>query len=71
MKDKKRYVVTMDVYIQADNDYQARYKAHRMADKINAQVNEIGEQPFASFDYRKLDFHGPVEENLKDETLPF
>lgn len=56
----KRYVVTMDVYVYAKDDYQARYKAHKLADKIDANVTEIGEQPFASFNYRKLDNYGPV-----------
>ena len=64
MKDKKRYTVTMDVYVYAKDDYSARYKAHKLADKVGADVTEIGEQPFASFNYRKLDYHGPVEENI-------
>lgn len=62
--NKKRYVVTMDVYVHAKDDYSARYKAHKLADKVGAGVTEIGEQPFASFNYRKLDYHGPVEENI-------
>jgi len=64
MRDKKRYVVTMDVYVYAKDDYSARYKAHKLADKVGADITEIGEQPFASFNYRKLEHHGPVEKNL-------
>ena len=59
---RKRYAVTLDVYVYAENDYMARKRAHKMADKIdkkypNARTNvtEIGEQPFASFNYRKID----------------
>lgn len=50
----------MDVYVYAKDDHSARYKAHKLADKVGANVTEIGEQPFASFNYRKLDYHGPV-----------
>ena len=76
-RNKKRYVVTMDMYVYAENDYMARKRAHKMADKIdekypNASTNvtEIGEQPFASFGYRKLDYSGPVSEDV-NEKLPF
>ena len=62
MQDKKRYVVTMDMYVYAENDYMARKKSHELAEEIDAKhvnaranVTEIGEQPFASFDYRKID----------------
>ena len=63
-REKKRYAVQLDVYVYAKDDYSARYKAHKVADKVAANVTEIGEQPFASFNYRKLDLHGPVEENI-------
>ena len=65
MSKEKRYVVTMDVYVYAEDDYKARYKAHKLADKVGASVTEIGEQPFASFEYRKLDSYGPVEGNYE------
>jgi hypothetical protein len=75
-KDKKRYAVQLDVYVYAENDYMARKRAHKMADKIdekypNARTNvtEIGEQPFASFGYRKLDYCGPAAE--ESDKLPF
>ena len=78
MKDKKRYAVQLDVYVYAENDYMARKRAHKMADKIDekypnarTQVTEIGEQPFASLGYRKIDYCGPVSEDKVDEPLPF
>lgn len=76
MKDKKRYVVTMDMYVYAENDYMARKRAHKMKDafdKYNRRpsVTEIGEQPFASMSYRKLeDISEPITK-VKDEPLPF
>lgn len=76
MKDKKRYVVTMDMYVYAENDYMARKRAHKMKDafdKYNRRpsVTEIGEQPFASMSYRKLeDISEPIAK-VKDEPLPF
>ena len=75
-REKKRYAVQLDVYVYAENDYMARKRAHKMADKIdekysNARTNvtEIGEQPFASLCYRKLDYCGPVAE--ESDKLPF
>ena len=75
LKGKKRYAVQLDVYVYAENDYMARKRAHKMADKIdekypNAKTNvtEIGEQPFASFSYRKIDYCGPVTE--ESDKLP-
>lgn len=58
---EKRYVIEMHIKVIAKDDHTARYKAHKLADKIGAEVTEIGEQPFASFNYRKLDIYGPVE----------
>ena len=52
---EKRYVVEMHIKIMAKDDHTARYKANKLAEKIGAEVTEIGEQPFASFHYRKLD----------------
>ena len=74
--NEKRYVVTMDVYVYAENDYMARKRAHKMADSLdkygsNPSITEIGEQPFASMNYRKLeDISKPVDK-VKDEPLPF
>ena len=71
MAEEKRYVMTVDMYVYAENDYMARKRAHRMVDYVdnkyvNARTNiqELGEQPFASFNFRKLDNHGPTEENV-------
>ncbi len=50
----KRYVIEMHIKIMAKDDHTARYKANKLANKIGAEVTEIGEQPFASFNYRKL-----------------
>lgn len=76
MQDKKRYVVTMDMYVYAENDYMARKRAHKLKgafDKYDRRpsVTEIGEQPFASMSYRKLeDISEPIAK-VKDEPLPF
>ena len=78
MKNKeKRYVVTMDMYVYAENDYMAKKRANdlklsienrRHSDQI--KISEIGEQPFASLNYRKLDSTEFIE-NYFDEPLPF
>jgi hypothetical protein len=76
MTKDKRYVVTMEMYVYAKDDYMARKRAHKMSDKIdsyypNAQtiILELGEQPFASLAYRKLDDKSrPMK---KDKPLPF
>ena len=59
-KENKRYVVQMEMYVYADNDYMARKRANDLRLSIDNRrhsqdvvVKEIGEQPFASFDYRK------------------
>ena len=71
----KRYVVTMDMYVYAENDYMVRKRVHEMKDKIDKQfpnarpiINEIGEQPFASMYYRKLKDHTePLSKSDRDE----
>jgi len=57
---KKRYLVSMDFYVFADNDYMARKKAHEVRKENNIyarepRISEIGSQPFGSAHYRKLD----------------
>ena len=74
--NEKRYVVTMDVYVYAENDYMARKRAHKMVDSLdkygrNPSITEIGEQPFASLSYRKLDDISRPIDKVKDEPLPF
>ena len=56
----------------------ARRRAHNANDKINAIVNvqdsdvvEIGNQPFASFDYKKLDDISRPSDKNKNDELPF
>ena len=75
-RDKKRYVVTMDMYVYAENDYMARKRAHKLKgafDKHDRRPNitEIGEQPFASFNYRKLEDHSEPISKKEQEELPF
>ena len=77
MKDN-RYVVTMDVYVYAPNDYMARKRAHKLKNQIddnnkhgaNPSISEIGAQPFASTQYRELDdISKPSDKS--DGPLPF
>ena len=76
--NEKRYVVTMDMYVYAENDYMARKRAHKLklsienrqhSDQVN--ISEIGEQPFGSLTYRKLDDISRPVDKVKDEPLPF
>lgn len=74
MQDKKRYVVSMDMYVYAENDYMARKRAHKMKDSLDKHnrrpiISEIGEQPFATMYYRKLDTI--TEPFDKEDKLPF
>lgn len=64
MADLRRYVVQIDMYVYAKDDYMARMEAHKLEDKINkvslnanAKVTEIGSQPFGTMVYNKLDDH--------------
>ena len=74
---EKRYVVTMDMYVYAENDYMARKKAHKLKGAFDdydrrPSVTEIGEQPFASMSYRKLeDISEPIVKEKADKPLPF
>ena len=75
MKDN-RYVVKFEAYVYAPNDYMARKRAHKMADSLdkygrNPKIIEIGSQPFASMDYRKLDDISKPSYKSKDKPLPF
>ena len=75
-RNKKRYVVVIDTYVYAENDYMARKRSHAVNDSINAIMNiqdsdvvGIVEQPFATIGNRKLDdISKPVSSN---EKLPF
>ena len=75
-KDQKRYVVNMDMYVHAENDYMARKRAHKMIDSLdkygrNPKITEIGEQPFASLHYRKLEDISKPTEKVDEVELPF
>ena len=72
----KRYVVTMDMYVYAPNDYMARKRAHKMKEGLdnygrNPNITEIGEQPFASLNYRKLEDISKPRDKSNDAPLPF
>jgi hypothetical protein len=76
--ENKRYVVTMDMYVYADNDYMAKKRANDLKLSIEnrlhsdqVKVTEIGEQPFGSFDYRKLDDPTFTPKDESDKPLPF
>ena len=76
--ENKRYVVTMDMYVYADNDYMAKKRANDLRLSLenrrhsdDVKVTEIGEQPFASFNYRKLDDPTFIPKDLSHEPLPF
>ena len=75
---EKRFIVTLNVRVYAENDYMARKRAHQLKEKIDqnwdsgdAVIEEIGEQPFGQFHYRKLDdISEPVSKKELD-ALPF
>ena len=77
-KGLKRYVVTMDMYVYADNDYMAKKRANDLKLSISNRrhsqdvtVKEIGEQPFASLSYRKFKDHSMPSRKSKEDKLPF
>ena len=75
-RNENRYVVTMDMYVYAPNDYMARKRAHKMKESMNSygrdpKIIEIGEQPFASMNYRKLEDISKPKDKDKDDSLPF
>ena len=73
----KRYLVTLDMYVYAENDHMVRTKVHDLVEVLNndekvynTQILEIAEQPFASLECRTLeDISNPVENNPTE--LPF
>jgi len=77
-KEKKRYVVQVDMYVYAENDYMVRKRAndYKMilgeCDAHHVSVTEIGEQPFGKISsYRKLDDPTFIPKDLSHEPLPF
>ena len=74
MADKKRYTVTIDMYVNVENDYMARRKAHnikRAIENDTTEVIEITETPFASFQTRKLEDISDISYKKDQEELPF
>mgnify|MGYP003150901058 FL=1 len=73
----KRYLVTLDMYVYAENDHMARVEVHDLVENCNnneevynTQILEISEQPFGSMKCRTLeDISNPVENNPTE--LPF
>ena len=80
MAETNRYVAKLELYVYGKNDYHARMQAHKMLDKINAdnlnadaEIKELGSQPFGTFQYRELeDFSRPSKLDEPDDSpLPF
>jgi len=62
MKQEKRYIVTLNVRVYAENDYMAKKRAQQLKEVVDRHwdegdvyIEEIGEQPFGSLSYRKLE----------------
>ena len=79
MKKKKRYVVVIDTYVYAENDYMARKMAHDIRKNINGdftRVLEIDESPYASLETRPLEDLSEPKINgdtvwTEEDELPF
>ena len=72
MRNKKRYAVSLDFYIYADNDYMARKKAHEIKKSVqadNTNILSITDAPFGSIQTRDLD--DISEPRKKDDKFPF
>ena len=75
---EKRYVVTMDMYVYAENDYMARKRAHKLAGDIEhglesnfharTWILDIVEQPFGKLGNRKLK---DISKPSSGEEMPF
>ena len=78
MSENKRYVVQMEMYVYADNDYMARKRANDLKLSIENRrhsdqivVSGIGEQRVASTHYRKLGYPTFTPKDMSNEPLPF
>jgi hypothetical protein len=78
MANEKRYVVQVEMYVYADNDYMARKRADSIRKVIDqkdyadyVKVTEIGEQAFATPNYRKLEDPSFTPKDRSNEPLPF
>ena len=78
-RNKKRYVVVIDTYVYAENDYMARKKAHKIKNECSGnetKVIEIYEQSprSTSVKNRELsDISEPASKNYwtEEDELPF
>ena len=74
MSKEKRYVVTMDMYVYAENDFMARKRAHKLADGLKSKLDnqaavlDIVEQPFGTLGNRKLK---DISKPSSGEKMPF
>ena len=74
MSKEKRYVVTMDMYVYAENDFMARKRAHKLADGLKSKLDnqaavlDIVEQPFGTLGNRKLK---DISKPSSGEEMPF
>ncbi len=57
---EKRYVATIQFYVWADDDQQAKAFTEDICQELNdkndcrAEITELGEQPFATIHYREI-----------------
>ena len=73
----KRYAVTIDLYVHAENDSDAIKQAEKVAEKLgnNASVLEIWENKFGSLEHRRVilcdhcDDEGLYETNLNGHDV--
>ena len=78
MKKDNRYVIVMDMYVYAGNDYMAKKRADDIRKLIDdydyafdTKVKTIGEQPFGTINYRGFKDITYYVKQAKDEPLPF
>lgn len=57
---KKRYILTLDLYLFAEDDESAKKQADLIAEELkktednNASVVSLGEQPYGKLEYREI-----------------
>jgi 3-methyladenine DNA glycosylase AlkD len=58
---EQRYVATMEFYVWAESDEEAKVEANRMAEEMQikydnqASIKELGNQPYGTMNYTKID----------------
>jgi hypothetical protein len=77
-KENKRYVVTMDMYVYADNDYMAKKRANDLRLSLSnrrhsqdVEVTSIHEQPFGTLSNRRVDDFKFTPKDTSNDPLPF